>query len=110
MFLLSWTAATLTSLVGGAVLGWTSPVLDELNLMGPRGSWVASLAPLGALVGAALAGWLATCAGRKPLILALVVPNVAGWGVLVAAGNDSVSTVRAKSTPQQRQSDGRGAR
>ncbi|XP_034240829.1 facilitated trehalose transporter Tret1-2 homolog isoform X2 [Thrips palmi] len=85
-------AATLTSLVGGAVLGWTSPVLDELHLMGPSGSWVASLAPLGALGGAALSGWLARWAGRKPLILALVIPNVAGWSVLVAAsGNVSPS-------------------
>lgn len=81
-------AATLTSLVGGAVLGWTSPVLDELHLLGPSGSWVASLAPLGALVGAALSGWMARWAGRKPLILALVLPNVAGWGVLVAASGN----------------------
>lgn len=81
-------AATLTSLVGGAVLGWTSPVLDELHLLGPSGSWVASLAPLGALVGAALAGWMARWAGRKPLILALVLPNVAGWSVLVAASGN----------------------
>lgn len=80
--------ATLTSLVGGAVLGWTSPVLESLHLDDARGSWVASLAPLGALVGAALAGWTAKWAGRRPLILALVLPNVAGWGVLAAAGDD----------------------
>lgn len=81
-------SATLTSLVGGAVLGWTSPILGRVHILGPIGSWVASLAPLGALVGAALAGWAANSAGRRTLILALILPNLAGWGVLVAVGNN----------------------
>ncbi|XP_063240203.1 facilitated trehalose transporter Tret1-like isoform X2 [Bacillus rossius redtenbacheri] len=63
----------------GAVLGWTSPVLPTLRDVTPeQASWVASLTPLGALLGAALAGWLADALGRKRAILATALPFFAG--------------------------------
>lgn len=59
-------------IAGGAVLGWTSPVLLNLKanvtdpdlspLPGPitdeEGSWIGSLTPVGALVGSFIAGYL----------------------------------------------------
>lgn len=57
---------------GGAMLGWTSPVLpmlkkvpvDEDNPLGEsineeEGSWIGSLTPVGALIGSFIAGYLA---------------------------------------------------
>jgi MFS family permease len=56
-------------------------------------SWIGSLAPLGALVGALPAGHVANGIGRKRLLLLLTVPYLVGWSVIIAAGK-SVSQKR----------------
>jgi MFS family permease len=58
-----------------------------------EGSWIGSLAPLGALVGALPAGHVANVMGRKRLLLLLTVPYLIGWSLIIAAGK-SVSHKR----------------
>jgi len=39
-------------------------------------------------LGAVLSSWFVGHIGRKPLLVLLVVPNLIGWGLLLAAGID----------------------
>jgi MFS family permease len=48
-------------------------------------SWIASLAPLGALVGALSAGYVANMIGRKKLLLFLGVLYFLGWCLIIVA-------------------------
>jgi SP family facilitated glucose transporter-like MFS transporter 8 len=48
-------------------------------------SWIGSLAPLGALVGALPAGYLANLIGRKRLMLLLTLPYLLGWILIIVA-------------------------
>ncbi|KDR10229.1 hypothetical protein L798_15728, partial [Zootermopsis nevadensis] len=52
-------------------------------------SWIGSLAPLGALVGALPAGHVANSIGRKKLLLLLIVPYLVGWSLIFAAGKSA---------------------
>jgi MFS family permease len=56
------------------------------GLTGTQASWVASLAPLGALVGALSAGYVANTIGRKKLLLGLGVLYLLGWSLIIVAG------------------------
>ena len=49
-------------------------------------SWVGSLAPLGALLGAMSAGYVANLIGRKRLLLLLTIPYLLGWFLIIVAG------------------------
>ncbi|PNF21446.1 hypothetical protein B7P43_G13563 [Cryptotermes secundus] len=49
-------------------------------------SWIASLAPLGALVGALSAGYIASMIGRKKLLLILAAIYLLGWFLIIVAG------------------------
>ena len=48
-------------------------------------SWISSLAPLGALVGALPAGYVANLIGRKRLLLLLTIPYLLGWFLIIVA-------------------------
>ena len=48
-------------------------------------SWISSLAPLGALVGALPAGYVASLIGRKRLLLLLTIPYLLGWFLIIVA-------------------------
>jgi MFS family permease len=48
-------------------------------------SWISSLAPLGALVGALPAGYAANLIGRKRLLLLLTLPYLLGWFLIIVA-------------------------
>jgi len=48
-------------------------------------SWISSLAPLGALVGALPAGYVANLIGRKRLLLFLTIPYLLGWFLIIVA-------------------------
>jgi MFS family permease len=48
-------------------------------------SWISSLAPLGALVGALPAGYVANLIGRKRLLLLLTLPYLLGWFLIIVA-------------------------
>nr|CAD7462898.1 unnamed protein product [Timema tahoe] len=75
----------------GIVLGWTSPAITSLKevykpnstLTEEEVSWVASLAPLGALLGALPAGRLADYWGRKSVLLAMTGPFLLGWVLIL---------------------------
>jgi MFS family permease len=91
----------------GTVDGWTSPALhflqnphlpEEYNssnitflqvITDDEASWIGSLAPFGALIGAIPAGYLAYTLGRKRLLLFLTVPLLLGWMTIIFA-QDSV--------------------
>jgi MFS family permease len=61
-------------------------VTDSEGLTTTEESWISSLAPLGALVGALPAGYVASLIGRKRLLLLLTVPYLLGWFLIIAAG------------------------
>jgi MFS family permease len=56
------------------------------GVTGSQASWIASLAPLGALVGAMSAGYVANAIGRKNLLLFLAMVYISGWSIIIAAG------------------------
>lgn len=102
--------ATLFSVCVGTVDGWTSPALPFLQDCEPsqgynssnnsfhhvitdnEASWIGSLAPLGALIGAIPAGYLANILGRRQLLLFLTVPLLLGWMTIIFA-QDSVPSL-----------------
>lgn len=79
----------------GVALGWPSFSLlilqsDDTPLAsGPlttaQGSWIGSLIALGGFFGNLLFGWLSGRVGRKPLLLAAVVPMFLGWALIYVA-------------------------
>jgi MFS family permease len=87
--------------------GWTSPALPFLQdpewspgfnssnntfhhiITDDEASWIGSLAPLGAVIGAIPAGYLANILGRRQLLLFLTVPLLIGWMTIIFA-QDSV--------------------
>ncbi|XP_067004852.2 facilitated trehalose transporter Tret1-2 homolog isoform X2 [Anabrus simplex] len=95
--------ATTCAMCSGTVLGWTSPtlpVMEEPHLVvthnynstnvtrtsmvsEAQASWIGSLVPLGALVGALPAGFIADGLGRKPLILFLGILFLLGWVLII---------------------------
>jgi MFS family permease len=97
-----------------SVIGNSSSVLGNISgvdvFLGKNGtategvtetqaSWIASLAPLGALVGALLAGYVANMIGRKKLLLSLAVLYLLGWSLIIIAGK-SVSNLENVSCRQ----------
>ena len=71
-------------------MGWSSPALPHLQATGVSQthiSWIVSLAPLGALLGALPAGHIANYIGRKTSLLYLTVPYLIGWGLITGAGD-----------------------
>jgi MFS family permease len=48
-------------------------------------SWISSLEPLGALVGALPAGYVANLIGRKRLLLLLTIPYLLCWFLIIVA-------------------------
>lgn len=92
--------AALSAVSAGAVDGWTAPGIPYLEqpyiLTGnvtvrgityDEGSWIGSLAPLGSLLGAIPAGYLASLLGRRMLLLIMAAPMFAGWFMIVFAHN-----------------------
>jgi SP family facilitated glucose transporter-like MFS transporter 8 len=85
--------------------GWTAAGIPHLeqaynltdNITVPgitydEGSWIGSLSPLGSLVGAIPAGYLANLLGRRLLMLIMAVPMFLGW-VLIVFADKSVSGI-----------------
>ncbi|XP_012273992.1 facilitated trehalose transporter Tret1 [Orussus abietinus] len=91
-------AAAISACIGvmscGGHLGWTSPSLPYL--MGPdsifpvtvgQGAWIASLYTLGGIFGSLLSPLCVDRLGRKISLLAFALPQLAGWGLVIAARN-----------------------
>jgi len=92
--------AALSAVCAGAVDGWTAagiPYLEKPynltnNVTVPgitysEASWIGSLSPLGSLVGAIPAGYLASLLGRRLLLLIMAIPMFVGWIMIVFAHN-----------------------
>ncbi|XP_069700469.1 facilitated trehalose transporter Tret1-like [Periplaneta americana] len=85
--------AAIGAMCAGTLEGWTSPALPYLQgnytegdvISDDEASWIGSLAPLGALVGALPAGFLADMFGRRRVLLMLTVPFAVGWVITVLA-------------------------
>ncbi|XP_077287491.1 facilitated trehalose transporter Tret1-like isoform X2 [Arctopsyche grandis] len=108
-------AASLGAVTAGTILAWTSPVLSQLkppNNTAPlnisevltavrenftatetsniyiteeQGSWIGSFLAIGALIFAIPIGMLAEAVGRKISILALVIPFLISWVLIIFA-------------------------
>ncbi|XP_015509825.1 facilitated trehalose transporter Tret1 [Neodiprion lecontei] len=85
-------SACLGVMACGGHLGWTSPALPYLT--GPdsefpvtkgEGAWVASLYTLGGILASFISGACVDRLGRKFSLLAFALPQLAGWGLVVAA-------------------------
>ncbi|XP_054258655.1 facilitated trehalose transporter Tret1-like [Macrosteles quadrilineatus] len=93
-------AATMCAFCAGTALAWTSPALpaimpkdNETSINGTlvitpeEGSWVGSLLPVGALLGALPAGYFSNRFGRKLTCASLSLPFVASWLLITYASS-----------------------
>lgn len=93
-------AAAGGALAAGSVLGWTSPTQKEFE-NGEYGfavsteefSWVGSIANIGAAISCIPIGFLCQRFGRKLTMLAMVLPFILGWALIIWAS--SVGTLIA---------------
>ncbi|XP_012531349.1 facilitated trehalose transporter Tret1 [Monomorium pharaonis] len=83
---------TLLSISIGLAIGWTSPYLAQLTGEDPpfrvtyeEGSWIASLLPLGRLLGAVIGSLLLEFIGSKMSVLLTGVPIIFGWICIICA-------------------------
>ncbi|XP_018312785.1 solute carrier family 2, facilitated glucose transporter member 8 isoform X2 [Mycetomoellerius zeteki] len=89
-------AASLSVVATGATMGWTSPVLPNLEKDGgplesrissEQSSWIGSLMALSPIVGSFVAGYLGERLGPKRALLSCVVPYLIGWILVASAGH-----------------------
>ena len=70
-------------ITAGTVLGFSAILLpqlsSEISLSSDEASWIASLSNIGQLFGAIGSGILAGKFGRKPTLMLLCAPLLAGW-------------------------------
>ncbi|KAG5320679.1 TRET1 protein, partial [Pseudoatta argentina] len=88
--------ASLSVVATGAMMGWTSPVLPNLEKNGgplespissEQSSWIGSLMALGAIFGSFVAGYLGEKLGPKRALLSCLVPYLIGWILIASAGH-----------------------
>ncbi|XP_063236723.1 facilitated trehalose transporter Tret1-like [Bacillus rossius redtenbacheri] len=97
--------ATLLAMSGGIVMGWSTPAVPYLQTPMPlgdgsnattlpitdeEGSWLGSLSAIGALVGAAPAGFLSDLVGRKRMLLLFSIPLIASWVMIILVDRNIV--------------------
>ena len=74
----------------GTVLGFSAILLpqlrDEMSLTSDEASWIAALSNIGQLFGAVMTGILSGKLGRRPTLMILCVPLLAGWVTVGLAG------------------------
>ncbi|XP_015112221.1 facilitated trehalose transporter Tret1 [Diachasma alloeum] len=81
----------LMAMQSGMTLSWTSPTIPHLELNtsflggldGTQVSWVSSLMPLGAVVGALPAGMIADSIGRKSALMITTIPLLLSWLMII---------------------------
>ncbi|XP_070500386.1 facilitated trehalose transporter Tret1-like [Chironomus tepperi] len=84
-------AVSLAAVSAGTALAWTSPVNEQLNVTTPisvdedQKSWIGSFLAVGAFVGALPAGMLAERVGRRIATMAIGIPYLISWALLVFA-------------------------
>jgi len=92
---------TIGGFIMGTTLGWTAPAGPMME-NGQYGfqitvenvSWIASVMPLGAMLGCPVTAGLVDKLGRKNMMLMLSVPALVGWAMIIWA--ESVSTNKYK--------------
>ena len=74
----------------GTVLGFSAILLpqlrDEMSLSSDEASWIAALSNIGQLFGAVMTGVLSGKFGRRPTLMILCAPLLAGWVTVGLAG------------------------
>ncbi|XP_034941281.1 facilitated trehalose transporter Tret1-like [Chelonus insularis] len=85
-------SACLSVIACGGHLGWTSPALpyltnpnNEHSITPSQGSWVVSLYTIGSIIGSLLSPFCIDRLGRKYSLLVFVLPQLAGWGLIIVA-------------------------
>lgn len=85
-------AVNLLYLTCGCMYGWTSPTLVQLQRPGSwlpvtdsESSWIASLLPVGSLIGPLLSGILIDLIGRKGTMLFIIMIFISSWVLLFFA-------------------------
>lgn len=78
----------------GMHFSWPSPALPVIlsddfpvNISSEESSYIALVAPLGDLIGAPIAGWLADTIGRKNSILLSALPTLTAWMIIAFASS-----------------------
>ncbi|GLV45357.1 uncharacterized protein CBL_05457 [Carabus blaptoides fortunei] len=84
--------SSLCALSAGMHFTWTSPALPiilsddfPLNITSEETSYIALVAPIGDLIGAPLAGWLADVIGRKNVVMLTALPTFIAWMIIAFA-------------------------
>lgn len=88
-------AATLSAVASGIVLGWTSPIMTDLEngnfhhipINATEMGWIGSFVTLGGMTMCLPTGFICDMFGRKRTLLLLVVPFVIGWSLILFACN-----------------------
>jgi len=86
------TAVTIGGFIMGTTLGWTAPAGPMME-NGQYGfqitvenvSWIASVMPLGAMLGCPAMAGLVNKLGRKHLMIMLTIPTLFGWAMIIWA-------------------------
>ncbi|XP_001950031.1 facilitated trehalose transporter Tret1 [Acyrthosiphon pisum] len=84
--------ATIGGFIMGTTLGWTAPAGPMME-NGQYGfqitvenvSWIASVMPLGAMLGCPVMASLVNKLGRKHLMIMLTIPTLFGWAMIIWA-------------------------
>jgi len=86
------TAVTIGGFIMGTTLGWTAPAGPmmensqyEFQITVENVSWIASVMPLGAMLGCPVMAGLVNKLGRKHLMIMLTIPTLFGWAMIIWA-------------------------
>ncbi|KAI4470904.1 facilitated trehalose transporter tret1-1-like protein [Holotrichia oblita] len=88
-------SATLSALSAGVVLGWTSPISDDIktgkynhiSVNENEIGWIGSFTTLGALMFSLITGKVCDVIGRKSTLILLIIPFGIGWILILWANN-----------------------
>ncbi|CAH1713036.1 unnamed protein product [Aphis gossypii] len=83
---------TIGGFIMGTTLGWTAPAGPmmengqyKFQITVENVSWIASVMPLGAMLGCPVMAGLVNKLGRKHLMIMLTIPTLAGWAMIIWA-------------------------
>lgn len=88
-------SATLSAFAAGAVLGWTNPILSEIengrfrhiHVTEAEMGWIGSFVTLGAMLMCFPTGIICDLIGRRLTLLLLIIPFCVGWSLIIWANS-----------------------
>lgn len=90
--------ATIGGFIAGTTLAWTAPAGPMMEnkqysfeVSNEELAWVGAFMPLGALLGCPFAGMISDKLGRKNVMLALTIPVLVGWAMIIWAESVSIN-------------------